>query len=95
MGRTMLTRMRIVNIQKHKDLELLLDKINVIVGATDSGKTSVLRALTWALTNDDAGENLNRSSVYPTVAEEMKAKMDEIMKNFKSDRRGLNEEYYK
>ena len=54
----MLTRMRIVNIQKHKDLELLLDKINVIVGATDSGKTSVLRALTWALTNDDAGENL-------------------------------------
>ena len=54
----MLTRMRIVNIQKHKDLELLLDKINVIVGATDSGKTSILRALTWALTNDDAGENL-------------------------------------
>ena len=54
----MLTRMRIVNIQKHKDLELLLDKINVIVGTTDSGKTSVLRALTWALTNDDAGENL-------------------------------------
>ena len=26
--------------------------------------------------------------------EEMKAKMDEIMKNFKSDRRGMNEEYY-
>ena len=45
--------------------------------------------------SDDAGENLNRSSVYPTVAEEMKAKMDEIMKNFKSDRRGMNEEYYK
>lgn len=45
--------------------------------------------------SDDAGENLNRSSVYPTVAEEMNAKMDEIMKGFKSDRRGLNEEYYK
>ncbi len=45
--------------------------------------------------SDDAGENLNRSSVYPTVAEEMNAKMDEIMKNFKSDRRGMNEEYYK
>ena len=29
------------------------------------------------------------------LAEEMKAKMDEIMKNFKSDRRGMNEEYYK
>ncbi len=45
--------------------------------------------------SDDAGENLNRSSVYPTVAEEMSAKMDEIMKGFKSDRRGMNEEYYK
>lgn len=54
----MLTRLRIVNIQKHKDLDLTLDKLNVIVGATDSGKTSVLRALTWALTNDASGENL-------------------------------------
>ena len=45
--------------------------------------------------SDDAGENLNRSSVYPTIAEEMNAKMDEIMENFKNDRRGLNEEYYK
>lgn len=54
----MLTRLRIVNIQKHKDLDLSLEKINVIVGATDSGKTSVLRALTWALTNDASGEGL-------------------------------------
>ena len=45
--------------------------------------------------SDDAGENLNRSSVYPTVAEEMNAKMDEIMKAFKDNRRGINEEYYK
>ena len=43
---------------------------------------------------DDIGENLNRSSVYPTIAEEMNAKMDEIMKDFKSDRRGMSEEYY-
>lgn len=44
--------------------------------------------------SDDAGENLNRSSVYPTVAQEMSDKMDEIMENFKSNRRGINEEYY-
>lgn len=44
--------------------------------------------------SDDAGENLNRSSVYPTIAEEMNEKMNEIMKNFKADRRGINEEYY-
>ena len=45
--------------------------------------------------SDDAGENLNRSSVYPTIAEEMNAKTDEIMKNFKENRRGINEDYYK
>lgn len=44
--------------------------------------------------SDDAGENLNRSSVYPTVAEEMNAKIDEITKNFKDNRRGINKEYY-
>ncbi len=44
---------------------------------------------------DDEGENLNRSSVYPTIAEEMNEKMNEIMKSFKEDRRGKNEEYYK
>ena len=44
--------------------------------------------------SDDKAENLNRSSVYPTIAEEMSAKMDAIMKDFKSNRRGINEEYY-
>jgi exonuclease SbcC len=50
--------MRLVNFQKHKDLQLELDTINVITGATDSGKTSVLRALLWALTNNAAGANV-------------------------------------
>ncbi len=44
---------------------------------------------------DDVGENLNRASVYPTIAEEMNEKMNQIMKNFKGNRRGINEEYYK
>ncbi|MBQ8183699.1 MAG: sulfatase-like hydrolase/transferase [Clostridia bacterium] len=44
--------------------------------------------------SDDAGENLNRSSVYPTVAEEMNQKMNDIMKDFKNNRRGVNDEYY-
>ena len=43
---------------------------------------------------DDAGENLNRSNMYPTVAESMNEKMDEITKDFKENRRGINEEYY-
>ncbi len=40
---------------------------------------------------DDAGENLNRSSVYPTIAEEMNEKTNEIFKDFKSNRRGAAE----
>ncbi len=43
---------------------------------------------------DDVGENYNRATVYPTVAEEMDAKMDEIMSSFKDNRRGINREYY-
>lgn len=54
----MLTRIRLVNIQKHKNLTLNLDKINVITGATDTGKTSVFRGLLWGLTNNEAGDNL-------------------------------------
>ncbi len=37
---------------------------------------------------DDVGENYNRASVYPTVCDEMKEKMDEIMADFKANRRG-------
>ena len=37
---------------------------------------------------DDVGENYNRATVYPTVADEMNAKMDDIMKDFKANRRG-------
>ncbi len=39
--------------------------------------------------SDDIGENYNRSVVYPTVAEEMNHKMDEIMKDLKNNRRGI------
>lgn len=38
---------------------------------------------------DDSGENYNRSSVYPTVAEEMNQRMHEIQNNFEENRRGI------
>ncbi len=43
---------------------------------------------------DDSGENYNRATVYPEIAEEMDAKMDEVMTSFKENRRGINREYY-
>ena len=44
--------------------------------------------------SDDRGENYNRAVTYPTVAEEMDEKIDEIMKDFKENRRGINYDYY-
>ena len=39
--------------------------------------------------SDDAGENYNRTPVYPTISAEMSDKMDSIMKDFKTNRRGI------
>ncbi len=38
---------------------------------------------------DDYGENYNRTTVYPEIAEEFKEKLHEITKNFKDNRRGV------
>lgn len=45
--------------------------------------------------SDDKGENYNRTSTYPTIAEELNEKMTEVMENLKSNRRGINYDYYK
>ena len=38
---------------------------------------------------DDVGENYNRSKVYPEIADEYHEKLDEIQKDFKENRRGI------
>lgn len=38
---------------------------------------------------DDAGENYNRTPVYPEIADEYHVKLDEIQKDFKDNRRGI------
>lgn len=38
---------------------------------------------------DDAGENYNRTPVYPEIADEYHAKLDEIQQDFKENRRGI------
>ena len=43
---------------------------------------------------DDKGENYNRTSTYPTIAEELNQKMTDVMNDFKANRRGINQEYY-
>ena len=49
------------NFQKHKLLRLeFCDTVNVIAGKTDSGKSSVIRALQWVMYNDPQGECVRR-----------------------------------
>lgn len=46
----------LVNFQSHERTSLTLSPgVNVIVGPSDSGKTSILRALRWCLFNEPAG----------------------------------------
>lgn len=44
--------------------------------------------------NDDISESYNRTSTYPEIAKEMNEKMDEVMDNFKANRRGINYDFY-
>lgn len=40
---------------------------------------------------DDSGENYNRTTVYPEIADEMNERLQEIQKDFKENRRGIIE----
>ncbi len=50
----------------------------------DKYRTNWLHILT-----DDAGENYNRTSVYPEIADTMHAELDAIQDDFKENRRGI------
>lgn len=45
----MIDRISLTNFQKHKKLSLKLGGITTLVGPSDKGKSSVLRAIRWAL----------------------------------------------
>lgn len=55
----MLTNLKIKEFQSHKDTEIPFDPgVNVILGASDSGKSSVLRALLWVIRNRPTGDSV-------------------------------------
>jgi len=52
----MISQIQIKNFQAHKDTVLDLSfGINVIAGSSDEGKSSIIRALNWAITNRPSG----------------------------------------
>jgi DNA repair exonuclease SbcCD ATPase subunit len=52
----MIDSIRLENIQSHKDTEIKFDKgINCIVGASDKGKSAIIRGLLWAIENRPLG----------------------------------------
>lgn len=54
---TYLKKVIIENFQSHKYSEIEFDQgLNIIVGQSDSGKTSIIRAIRWALYNEPSGD---------------------------------------
>lgn len=56
------------NFQSHKDTTIeLLDGITAIVGSTDNGKSSIIRAFEWVRTNRPTGVNFIRKKTKEAI----------------------------
>lgn len=57
----MIDQITIKNFQSHKESRLKFDRgVNVIIGSSNSGKTSILRALNWVVNNKPSGDSFRR-----------------------------------
>ena len=58
----MIHAIQISNFQAHKSTYIAFNEgVNAIIGISDSGKTSILRALTWCITNKPSGDAFQSS----------------------------------
>lgn len=56
-----INRVEIYNFQSHEYTDLYFnDKVNVIIGPSDSGKTAIIRAIKWVLFNEPSGSSFIR-----------------------------------
>lgn len=56
----MITRLVLRNFQRWKKLDIVFDQVTTFVGQTDSGKSAIIRALRWVVTNSPRGNSFVR-----------------------------------
>lgn len=65
----MLERMRLRDFQRYEDFRVVFDeRVTTFVGTSDSGKSSILRALRWAMTNRPSGSTFVRHGMKAAAA---------------------------
>ena len=63
----LLKRIELKNFQSHEYSDIYLhDKVNVIIGPSDSGKTAIIRGVKWVLFNEPSGNDFMRKGTNDT-----------------------------
>ena len=66
----MIKKLKMENIQSHKKTEIEFDPgLNVIIGSSDSGKSSIIRALYWIVKNEPRGDSIRSDWGGDSIAE--------------------------
>ncbi len=89
----MISKLKLQNFQSHKETSFEFHPgVNVIQGETDSGKSSVIRALKWVVENRPTGDRMRRHKTNKTVVA-----LDEVTKTktASTHKYGLNGQEFK
>jgi len=62
----MIKNIQIKDFQSHKDSQLTLDPgVNVVIGSSDCGKSSIIRAIKWVTQNRPQGDSFRNNQLKP------------------------------